>query len=86
MGYLQRKMTMGLLRALADNYPACFPFPLHFTMAKGPICLPIGQQRLGVPEVRTMKRESDAFKHHIQRRQGKDLAGKKNCQQSMDKL
>lgn len=77
---------MGLLPNLADNYPARVPFPLHFTMAKGPICLPIGQQRLGVPEVRTMKRESDAFEHHIQQRQEKDLTGEKNCQQSMDKL
>ncbi|KAF3076071.1 RING-box protein 1 [Trichoderma lentiforme] len=36
------------------NVRPCFPLPLHFTMAKGPISLPSRQQRLGIPKVRSI--------------------------------
>lgn len=30
---------------------ACFSFPLHLTLAEDPAGMPIGQSRLGIPEV-----------------------------------
>lgn len=46
---------------------ACFPLPLHFTMAKGQISLSPGQQRLGVPKVRPVD-ESRRKHGHARRR------------------
>lgn len=36
---------------------ACFPLSLHFTMVEGPISVPPRQQRLGIPEVRSISND-----------------------------
>lgn len=42
---------------LANMFAARLPLPLHLTLAQDPSGLPARQSRLGVPEVRTLKRE-----------------------------
>lgn len=44
--------TQRFYQPQANRHVACFPLPLHFTMAQSSISLSPGQQRLGVPEVR----------------------------------
>lgn len=43
-------------RDLSNQCLACLPLPLHLEMAEDPPSLPVGQPRLGVPEVWTVKR------------------------------
>ena len=43
---------------------ACLSFPLHLTLAENSTSLSLGQPRLGVPEVRTIRRiDADQMIH-----------------------
>lgn len=59
LGYLQRELTAyysttGLMNITT---PARIPLPLHLAMVEDPPGLPARQPRLGVPEVRSVKRQ-----------------------------
>lgn len=68
LGHLQRKASRSRIYLFFFNVGetnvllACFPLPLHFTMAKGQIGLSPRQQRLGVPKVRPV---DEARRKHI---------------------
>uniref|UniRef100_A0A915D7F2 Uncharacterized protein n=1 Tax=Ditylenchus dipsaci TaxID=166011 RepID=A0A915D7F2_9BILA len=40
---------------VAGNLQSCLPFPLHLSLAEDATCVPVGQSRMGVPEVWTLK-------------------------------
>ena len=61
LGDLQRKNSFlrnsdeYLLILFLKSTAARIPFPLYLEMVEGPVGMPTGQQRLGVPKVRPIK-------------------------------
>lgn len=56
LGYLQREFLQKAdLQYSLTLYLARIPLPLHFPLAEDQTSLPSGQQRLGVPKVRSLE-------------------------------
>ena len=56
-GICNVSLALMLLIAEVDAFAiACLPFPLYLTLAQNSTSLSLGQPRLGVPEIRTMRR------------------------------
>ncbi|KAI4109493.1 MAG: hypothetical protein L6R37_000468 [Teloschistes peruensis] len=56
---MSSKPTVGYKRRMygsLGNLQPCLPLPLHLPLAKDASSLPVGQPRLGIPEVWTMIR------------------------------
>lgn len=47
-------LMVPVAQADALDFTARLPLPLHLTLAKDSTSLPLGQPRLGIPEIRTM--------------------------------